>query len=64
MIDIRDNSGKVLFSGDIEKAEEFLRMKKRIDKEFRDNEIRDWGCGLMIALLFIGAIIFFVALIS
>lgn len=42
-------------------AEDFLRTKKKIEKEFRDNEIRDWGCSFMIAVIFI---IFLIGIIS
>lgn len=42
-------------------TEDFLRTKKKIDKEFRDKEIRDWGCSFMIAIIFI---IFLIGIIS
>ncbi len=44
-------------------VEDFLRTKKKIEKEFRDNEIKDWGCSFMIAVIFIIFLIGFVFLI-
>lgn len=52
MIDIKDKSGNVLFTGNAKDAEHFLRTKKKIDKEFRDNEIKDWGCAMMLTFIF------------
>lgn len=52
MIDIKDNAGNVIFTGNVDEAEEFLKRKMKLETEAKEKNMQGWAEDALLAMVF------------